>query len=235
MTQNKILSVLIVFFLSIQISYGQKTEINLDVYSGVFSFTGKGATPNSLLNSYPTSSPTTSNPYGTKSGFSYSFEVQGQRITKRKNIYGLGISFEELTSNVNIDAISVSNGYINYELTAKGKTELKNTFLTFNPFIGHRYLYNKISFDILAGLDFAFCLESNENGKATAIGKDYVTGGISMPKPSIDFRPRIQLKAGIKKFGFLAGYSSGLTNYQNKNNLKAYSSFLQLGFSYLLK
>ena len=93
----------------------------------------------------------------------------------------------------------------------------------------------KVSFDILAGLDFAFCLESNENGKATAIGKDYVTGGISMPKPSIDFRPRIQLKAGIKKFGFLAGYSSGLTNYQNKYNLKAYSSFLQLGFSYLLK
>lgn len=235
MTQNKIRFLIITFFLSIQISYGQKQEINLNVYSGLFSFTGKGATPNSLLDSSPTNSLTTSNPYGTKSGFSYAFEVQGQRITKRKNIYGLGISFEELTSNVNINEIDVSNGYINYELTAKGKTELKNTFLTFNPFIGHRYSYNKVTFDILAGLDLAFCLESNENGKATAVGKDYITGEISMPKPSIDFRPRIQIKSAIKKFGFLAGYSSGLTNYQNKYNLKAYSSFLRLGFTYLLK
>jgi len=234
MNQHKIFFVIITFFVSTQVSYGQKTEINLDVYSGSFSFTGKGATPNSFLVSSPFGSPTTSNPYGTKSGFSYAFEVQAQRITKRKNIYGIGISLEELTSKVNITGMVLSGVDVSNALTAKGKTELKNTFLTFNPFVGHRYSYNKVTFDLLTGLDLAFCLESNENGNATATGLD-LTAKSNRPKPSIDFRPRIQVKAEINKFGFIAGYSSGLTNYQNGNNPKAYSSFLRLGFSYLLK
>jgi len=141
---------------------------------------------------------------------------------------------EELTSKVNINGIVLSGVAVSNELAAKGKTELKNTFLTFNPFVGHRYSYNKVTFDILTGLDLAFCLESNENGTATANSID-LTAKSNRPKPSIDFRPRIQVKAEINKFGFLAGYSSGLTNYQNENNPKAYSSFLRLGFSYLLK
>jgi hypothetical protein len=241
MPQNKFFFVTIIPLLLTQLSYAQKTEINFDAYSGLFSFRGAGATSNSYIDSYPFSSiPSkfTINPYGKKSAFSYSLEFQGQRITKRKNIYGFGIGFEELISRVHINKIGISGdpAYLHYP--ASGKTELKNTFITFNPFVGHIYSFRKVTFDILTGLDLSFCLESNENGNATTTTKDYhlhLTVQNNKEKPSIDFRPRIQIKAQINKLGFLAGYSLGLTNYQIPYNPKAYSSFLRLGLGYCLK
>lgn len=233
MRHNKLFFVIIILLLSTQVSYGQKTEINFDAYTGLFSFYGKGATSNSYLYSYPPNS-FTLNPYGKKSGFSYSLEFQGQRITKRKYIYGLGISFEELASKVNLTGVGMQ-GFLYYVLQAKGKTKLENTFLTFNPFVGHRYSFHKVTFDILTGLDLAFCLKSKANGNATTIIKQYFTAENSLAKPSIDFRPRIQIKVGINKFGILAGYSLGLTYYQPEYYPKVYSSFLRLGLSYRLK
>ena len=161
-------------------------------------------------------------------------ELQGQRVTKNRNIYGIGISFETLTSKVNIDTITY-NGFVYSLYSAKGETKLKNTFVTLNPFVGHRYLYRKMAFDLLAGFDLAFCLKSKEAGKATTNNKDYITVENDRAKPSIDFRPEIQIKTQINKIGFIAGYSLGLTNYQTQNNSKAYSSFLRLGLSYQLK
>lgn len=224
--------------ISLQFSYGQKIEINLNAYSGLFSFRGDGATSNSRIISFPfINTPTiyTLNPYGTKSEFSYALEFQGQRVTKRKNIYGLGISFEALTTKVSIYKVGISGDPAYLEYSANGKTTLKNTFVTFNPFIGHRFSYHKMNIDLLAGSDLAFCLNSKENGNATASNKVNFTVENNKEKPSIDFRPRIQIKTQINKFGFLAGYSFGLTNYQTQSNLKTYSNFLRLGLSYQLK
>ena len=233
---NNLFFIAIIHLISTQFSYGQKTEINFNAYSGLFSFRGDGSSSTSWINFNPYTSPDkyTSNPYGKKSEFSYALELQGQRVTKNKNIYGLGISFETLTSKVNIDTVA-QNGFLYWQYSASGKTTLKNTFVTLNPFVGHRYSYRKITFDLLAGFDLAFCLKSKEVGNATTNNKDYVTVINNKTKPSIDFRPRIQVKAQINKFGFLAGYSLGLTNYQTHNNLKAYTSFLRLGLSYQLK
>ena len=231
----KLFFIVIIFFTSAQFTYGQKTEINFNAYSGLFSFRGDGGSLNSSINFNPYTTPEkyTSNPYGKKSEFSYAFELQGQRITKNKNIYGLGISFEALTSKVNIDTVT-ENGIIYLQYPANGKTTLKNTFVTFNPFVGHRYSYGKINFDLLAGFDLAFCLKSKELGNASINNKAYATVENDKAKPSIDFRPRIQIRTQINKFGFLAGYSLGLTNYQTQNNLKAHTSFLRLGLSYQL-
>lgn len=98
----------------------------------------------------------------------------------------------------------------------------------------HRYSYRKINFDLLADVEAGICLKSKELGRATTNHKDYIRVENDKPKPSIDFRPGAQLKVQIKKVGFLAGYSIGLTNYQTKNNSKAYSRFLRFGLSYLL-
>jgi len=233
---NKQLFIFIVSLLSRQFSYGQKGEINFNAYSGLFSFRGGGSCSTSWINVNPYTSPNkyTSNPYGKRSGFSYALELQGQQITTAKNIYGVGISFESLTSEVNIDTLT-QNGFFYWESSAQGETTLKNTFVTLNPFIGHRYLYRKMSFDLLAGVDLAFCLQSKEKGKATSNDKDYVTVENNKSKPSIDFRPRIQIKTQLNKFGLLVGYSLGLTNYQSQDNPKAYSSFLRLGLGYQLK
>ncbi len=238
MTPNKLFFIVIIFLGSVQFSFAQKTEINFNAYSGLFSFRGDGATSNSWIISYPfINIPTkyTIDPYGKKSGFSYSLEFQGQRLTKGENIYGLGISFEEVTSRVNIYKVGVSGDPAYLEYSANGETKLKNIFVTLNSFVGHRFSYHKMTFDLLAGSDLAFCLSSKEKGSATTNNKDNFTVENNKAKPSIDLRPRIQLKTQIKKLGFLVGYSFGLTNYQTQNNPKTYSSFLRLGLSCQLK
>lgn len=236
MKQNKLFFSLIILLTSVQFSYGQKTEINFNAYSGLFSFHGDGSTSTSWINDNPYATPGkfTSNPYGKKSEFSYSLELQIQRVTKTKNIYGIGISFEKLTSKVAIDTIT-ENGFLYWQYAANGKTSLKNTFVTLNPFVGQRFSYRKMSFDILTGLDMAFCLKSQETGNATASNKLIIQTENKKDKPSIDFRPRVQMKTQFKQFGFLVGYSLGLTNYQTQNNPKASSSYLRLGLSYQLK
>lgn len=239
MTQNKLhrkILIVIILFVSVQFTYGQKTELDFNVYTGLFSFRGNCSTSYSWITAYTPAIPSnyTINPYGKKSDFSYAFELQGQRISRRKNIYGLGVDFETLKSKVGIDTVN-GGDFIYFQYGANGKTVLKNTFITLNPFVGHRYSYHKISFDLLAGVDLAFCLKSKEAGKAATNNKDYITVENDKTKPSIDCRLRIQLKTQINNFSFLAGGSLGLTNYQIQNNLKAYSSFLRLGLSYRLK
>lgn len=233
---TKAFTLIIILLISKQFSYAQKTEINFNAYSGLFSFRGDGSSSTSWINFNPYTLPNrfTSNPYGKKSEFSYSFELQVQRVTKTKSIYGAGISFETLRSKVAIDTVT-QNGFIYWQYSADGKTTLRNTFLTLNPFVGHRFSYRKISFDVLAGLDIAFCLSSKETGSATASDKTIYTADNDRAKPSIDFRSRIQLKTQLNKVGLLAGYSIGLTNFQTQDNPKAYSSFLRLGVSYQLK
>lgn len=235
---NKLFFPAIVLLLATQFSYGQKTALFFNAYSGLFSFRGDGATTTSWINEnvYASPTPFTSNPYGKKGEFSWALEVQGQRVTKNNNIYGLGIGFETLTSKVNIDTIT-QNGIIYYQYPADGKATLKNSFLTLNPFVGHQFSFRKIKVDLLAGVDGAFCLKSKDAGRATTT-KDYVyavTAGSNRTKPFIDWRPRVQIKTQVAKFGLLAGYSLGLTNYKPQNNLKAYTSFLRLGLSCQLK
>jgi hypothetical protein len=225
-----------ILLVSTGISFGQQTEVHFNAYSGLFSFHGNGSVSHSWINVDPYTSPDkyTSNPYGRQYAFSYALELQEQRVTKNKIIYGLGFSFENLTNKVNIDTVT-QNGFFYEQYSANGMTRLKNTFVTLHPFVGHRYTYHKIYFDLLAGFDIAFCLQSKETGMATTQNKGSFIVENNIPKPFIDFRPGIQVKAYINKLGFLAGYSLGLTNYQTKYMLKAYTGFLRFGFCYQLK
>jgi len=217
-------------------TYGQSTEIHFNAYSGLFSFRGDGATSTAWMNIEHMVRPfnITSNPYGNKSAFSYAFEIQGQRITKHKNIFGIGLSYEKLSSKVIIDTVFESGCFIYRLFPARGETSLKNSFITLNPYIGRRFSIGKMGFDVLAGIDLAYCIKSKESGSASIGSEKNITTANNMQKPSIDFRPRFQINAQIDKFGLLAGYSLGLTNFQPKNNPKAYSSFLRIGLSYQL-
>ena len=160
-----------------------------------------------------------------------------QRLTKKQNIYGLGIGFESLTSKVRIDsAVQEWDIYLFFPFSAE--TQLKNTFITLHPFVGHKITKGRLAFTITGGLDISFCLKSQETGKNTS--KLLVEN--DKAKPAIDFRPRLQLKTEYKRFGFLTGYSLGITNYSPgetlyhyPNNLKAFSNFLRLGLSYKIK
>jgi hypothetical protein len=234
MKQNK-LCLAIIFLVSVNFSYGQKTEINFNTYSGLFSFRGNGSASISSIGWGQFSIPigtSTENPYGNKNDFSYAFELQIQKISKGMNIYGIGLGFENLKSQVHIDTY-IESGFVYYKYAANGKTILKNTFITVNPFMGHRFSFRKTSFDMLAGIDLAYCLKSTEFGYIDVNNTNPFQNELA--KPTIDFRPRIQIKTQIKKFGFLAGYSFGLTNFQTNNNLNANTSFLRMGLSYQIK
>ncbi len=225
-----------IFLVATQFSFGQKTEIHLNAYTGLFSFRGNGASDVSSIidNSYTPPYEFTTKPYGTKSAFSYALECQIQRVTKKKFIYGVGTRYEALTSKVAIDSIW-QNGLVYRPLAAKGETNLKNTFVAFNPFIGYRLVYTNCSIDVFAGVDLAVCVKSEEHGNAEASDKTVVKVENDHTKPSIDWRPCVQIKTQVKKVGLLLGFAYGLTNYSTQKDLKAYSSFVRIGLSYQLK
>lgn len=222
-------------------SFCQKTELNLNVYSGFFSYTGNGSASSSTINyGIYTPTPYTSNVYGNKSSFSISFEAQVIKNTKSNFLYGLGLSYDLMKSNIKINNVQFSPEVVvinqSYLYDAEGSTKLKNAYFNINPFIGKRFLKNKITLDLLGGFDFGMCLKSIEKGYATvSYTKTEVHSNVSKPYPSIDFRPRIQFKAGYKRTGIMIGYSIGLTNYQSLMTSKAYASFFRFGFCYRVR
>ena len=214
-------------------SYGQKSELTADVYSGLFFFRGNGSTARSVINEEhaPNLPSFTANPYGSTSGFSYAVELQWQRVSRDNNLYGLGAGFEELTSKVTIDQLNVSN---TLSVLVNGNTRLENDFITVHPFLGHRFLLGKVRLDGLAGLDAGFCLSSRETGKISSAPETRLKDIVNRPQPLVDVRPRAQLIAALDRWGLSAGYSMGLTNYQQEGNGKAYSNFIRLGVTYRL-
>ena len=221
--------------LVVQSSFSQKTEININAYTAVFGYGGNVTTTSSDLKaSHITPEASTSNAYGKNGRFSYAAELQVQRVTKQKFIYGAGTAFEVLSSKVNIDTIRI-NDFDQKNYGADGESILKNTYMTVNPYFGKRILMSKITFDFLVGLDFGFVLNSQENIKARIKGtKDYETFENNRDKPLIDYRTRAQVKAYYKKAGLILGYSLGLTDNNKEPNTNASTRIVRLGLSYTL-
>lgn len=219
-----------------QNSFSQKAELNINAYTPIFGFRGNGTTASSDLNaSQITPEASTYNVYGKNGSFSYAVELQAQRIIKRNFIYGVGTAFEVMSSKVNIDTIRI-NDFDPKNYSADGKTILKNSFLTVNPYVGKRISMSKITIDFLVGMDFGFTLKSQEKVSARIEGtKDYETFESHHDKPLIDYRTRAQVKANYKRTGFILGYSLGLTDYINEPNNKASTKILRLGISYTFK
>lgn len=217
--------------------YGQKTELRLNAYSGLFAFRGSGSTSvTTISNSGPADEPGYYNayPYGRKSDFSYAFEIQVQRVTSRQHLFGAGISFENLKSSLNIDSIWTQIGRVDVDGTAV----LSNHFITVNPYIGQRFVIKGVTFDVQAGIDVAASIKVYEEAKIE-VDKKYTYSKTHKNYP-VDIRTRIQINAYYKQVGLLAGYAVGIENlYKNAGydylNRKAYSNFLRFGLSYRLR
>jgi hypothetical protein len=204
------------------------------VYSGLFFFRGSGATaiskPNITDMGYFNPMP-----YGKKSDFSATLELQAQRVTRQKHLYGIGLGFERLTSRARFDSASYT--FLG-TIPETGKLTLASDFITLTPYIGQRFSINRLILDLQAGADLAFSTRVYEHAKFTS-QKDvnYYSKKDNYP---LDIRPRIQLNTYHNKMGFLVGYSVGLKNlykYGNSNfiNNKAYANYLRIGVSYRIK
>ncbi|MEQ8809368.1 MAG: hypothetical protein RIE59_09900 [Imperialibacter sp.] len=232
--RNLILTILI---LTGQFCFGQKREFSFQVNSGLFSFGGELASSTSFMNisDVRNISDYTNNPYGSNSSFSYGVGVQFQQLTSNNFIYGLQLSYESLSSKLTID-----NAYGEITWSVKdGKTILTNNFINLFPSIGQRFkILNGLESDLLFGFDFGIGLSSIEKYSLTSNQGHGISGTNEREIPNIDFRPRIEFINYYKNFGLSIGYSYGLTNYQSGldgGDKEAKARYPRFGLNYRLR
>lgn len=235
--------VLFFIFLSTlaNITFGQKTELKVNVYSGLFSFRGNGSASSSPVNISDAPQYWNFKPYGRKAGLSYSFEFQVQRVTQQNHVFGLGISWEELKSKASIDTIRCGFCVPGHSIdVTKGKETVATSFLTFNPFVGQRFNAGRIKLEAVAGVDLSICTRVQEIAKFAALQSDkYTIIEQNKRQPFGDIRPRVQLSAIYDRISISTGYSLGLVNFQHTDNrpylpTTVYTNFLRLGIGYKL-
>jgi len=235
---NKILSILTASFFACN-TFAQKTELQVQLNSGLFSYTGKSAVNSTfIIYSDQNNKAYTNNPYGSNSGLSLGVSGNIKRVTKKNWLLGADIGLERLRSKTKITEINSYNGSETYNYDATGQTYLNNNFLNVQPYFGHRLMLTQLPIDLSAGLDLAYLLSANEKGKATdQNGKDYTTSE-DRKNIKLDFRPRFQVETKYRKIGLYAGYSMVIKNYKSSyigGTFEAYARFLRFGLTYQLK
>lgn len=224
---------------TLTISYGQKTEFRASLNSGLFSFSCKSAETISFINySDKTQTGYTNNPYGSKSELCIGLSGNIKRVSKKNFILGIDLGYEVLRSKIQINEISGYTGSLTYNYNATGQTFLNYNFINLHPFLGYRLSTNKINFDITGGLELGYCLNTKEDGKATALNGIKYETSVDRKTIKSDIRPRIQLATDYKKIGIYIGYSFGLANYKSGyigGTNECYARLLRFGLTYQIK
>jgi len=225
--------------------FGQKTEFRASLNSGLFSYTGLSATgTTSIYCDKYTKSGFTENPHGVKSGLCYGFSFNFKRLSKMDHYWGLDLGYEILRSSVSINKVyeyiaTSSNSFnVTNTYSATGQTFLNNSYINLDPFVGHRYKFKQINFDLTAGVDMEYCLKSSEKGNATSTDGTKYTTTKNYGSVPIEIKPRINLQIGYKKIGLYCGYSIGIARSYHKDFLGYYkvpSNFIRFGATYLIK
>ena len=226
-------------------SFGQKTELKLNAYSGLFFYRGKGPSSSATISPGDGLIFESTQSFGRKPAFSYAFELQAQKVNRKHHVYGLGFGWEELKSYTITDSTNGGDLFGGPRIVPwKGKVTMSNSSLAFNPYIGQRLITKKMNVDVLLGVDLTVCAKLQETAYYFSSTESkyirYYQG--DRRKYFGDIRPRIQINSTYKQWGVTAGYSYGLQNqyrrksdYYTDTKLKAYTNFLRLGISYQLK
>jgi hypothetical protein len=240
----KHLLITFVTLISLANVFGQKTEFRASLNSGLFSYAGTYATgTTSIYCDMYTKSGFTENPYGVKSGLCYGLSFNFKRLSRMNHFWGLDLGYEILRSNVSINTvyeyIATSSNSFNVTNTynATGQTFLNNSYINLDPFIGHRYKFKQINFDLTAGVDMEYCLTSAEKGNATTSDGTKYTTFENYKSTPLEIRPRIHLQIGYKKMGLYFGNSIGIARSYRKGYFGYYkvpSNFIRFGITYLI-
>lgn len=214
----------------------QKTSFSIAFNSGLFSFHGASAASVSRINfDDPSNRGYTNNPYGTQGGLMYGVSGNIRRIYGNGLIVGLDAGFESGSSRIHIEGINGHKVSSSYYLSADGTTRLVSSFLNFFPHGGIKLNFSKVNFDLIGGMDVAYCLNTLEKGKALAeVGANFTTW-VERKTVGTDFRPRIQIAAHYQKMCIYLGYSHGLVNYLAGyigGENECYSRIIRMGIGY---
>ena len=221
------------------IAPAQDKEFTGGINTGFFSFRGKSAVNTSFINvSDVTSIPNYTNDiYSKKAGAGIGINFSLQKVTKAKIIYGLSAAIEILKSKISIDAVAGVRGSSG---VANGKVTLTSKFVSISPALGYRFAFKKLSLDVEGVLDFAICVAPHhEKGSATTTDSPPGTFSTNKDrnKTGLDFRTGLQSTLNYQRYGLLAGFWIGHSNYYKGMigaDLEAYSKLIRLGITYRL-
>jgi hypothetical protein len=225
----------------------QSFEFSLQAGSGVSHFSGSSSASNSTIaGAVGGSDNYTIDPYGSRIAFAYNAGLQGQYVFQSRFIVGLQADYQLLQSKVKIDSTyrtdiilfapgpyDTGDGYV--AGSATGKTILRATYIDLSPYIGYRVLEGTIKFDVLPGMDIGFGLGSHESGKAAinySSGNVVIDADKNLGIPKTDLGIKLGLAAYYKRYGLIAGYSYGLSNYLPGTETSLHTELFRLGISY---
>jgi hypothetical protein len=223
--------------------FAQKFEVSIQANSGLYHYDGKASASVSSINQGSTDKENyTNNPYGSKNGFSYGGDIQGQYVSKCGFITGLQAGYEVLRSKVDINSYVPSYFYVfftnysTYQIPVKGQSFLQNQDININPYIGYRLQAKKIKIDMMPGIDLGFNISSYDKGKAVdSAGNVYRTNLKRLDAPT-DVRLKFGIAATYKRFGITAAYAHGLTNIaknlSSDSSYEIHSELLRFGITY---
>ncbi|MVM35727.1 hypothetical protein GO755_37275 [Spirosoma sp. HMF4905] len=235
----KKLLLLLLTTLTINLSFGQKTESILALNSGLFSFQGYSAEKTSQINLASNGTTGyTNNPFGAKNGLSYGVSYQIQRISRGNFIVGIGVGYENLRSKTTITGVNGYDKTGTFQDAASGQTYLSNNQLNAFPYVGYRVGIRQVSVDLTGGLDVGYLLSSKESGKATGINGTTYTTSLDRTGIKTDIRPRGQISVFYRRVGAYTSYSYGLSNYKSGwvgGRNECNSSVIRFGVLYKIK
>jgi len=238
---KKALLTLTTIFVAAQL-LAQNFEVSVQANSGLFRYGGSSATSNSFITEGPNQVNYTNNPFGSKNGFSYGWDLQVQHAGKCGFIFGLQAGYDILRSKVNINEYHDSNfilfpgpnspgGYV--EVPVKGQTYLQDQDININPYIGYRLQTKKVKIDLLPGIDLGINIGSYDKGYTIDGDRNIYRTNLKLTNAPTDVRPGFGIAAWYGRFGITAAYSVGLTNLDKSTagNGSAHSELLRFGIT----
>jgi hypothetical protein len=235
---KKLLLTVLPFCFATQL-FAQNIETSFALHTGLMHFAGPSATSSTAINEGMTNTSTlnyTNNPYGSKTEFGFGIDLQSQLVTKKQFIAGLQVGTEILKSKVDITGIN--RGALPFPSKAQGSTNINNTYINLNPYIGYRLPLPKVKLDILAGMELGYITSSYEKGSAKEDnGATYKTNR-DRKTVTVDNRLKFGLVARYDRIGLTASYAHGLTNYLGSMvggiNPNAHTEVIRIGVSFLI-
>jgi hypothetical protein len=191
----------------------QQTSWSVGFSSGLFKFIG--ATPEKTTQLYTSTNLTlpinaqTANPYGNNYALCYGINGGIERISKSKWKFGSELGFEVRRSMINIDKVSRHDGIVN----ATGKTFMQMNTINLFPYLGHSINIKNTSWDLVAGVETSYIIDSREKGSTIDIDNTLYVTNRDRTNIHFDFSPSFKLNCRYKHIGLYAGYSAGTINY----------------------
>jgi hypothetical protein len=244
---KKIIFIILLVSFIIRVN-AQSLEFSVQAYSGMSHFTGNTTTHSTFLNTSATD-PHAGYPNGTGNIYTPDLGIALQLQYNFKSGFLLGgqAAFEQFNNKVDINGVYEDQTYLAYQLApgpeaATGHVTDHDNYVNLTPYIGYRFVLNKVKLDVMPGFDIAIGVGGSETVNVKANDGTYynkpniANGGI----PPSDVRARIGLAAYYLRYGIIASYSRGLKDY-NSGELSdsdlppLHAELFRLGLSYRIR